>query len=329
MAGIHILCSVEETKERPYARRDLERLRQAAEADSIKVHNLVEDPEAADLILFVGPGKPGQTDVLFHPHMRRSPEKCYVIDASDRTLPVVPGIYASAERTWLPRSRFRAGFYFRIWENEALQFTEVSEDAPLLFSFIGAGVHSVVRQKILRLQHSRSMLIDTSEIPANERQRDGSIKDEYSSRYAEMIAQSKFILCPRGIGSSSWRLFEAMKAGRAPVIISDAWVPPNGPDWESFSIRLPEARVSALPALLEEHEHRAAQMGKSARAAWESYFSKHVAFHRVVETCLEIRSQRRTRLDLGRLLLVPHLLRPFFLRHWVFHSLKALLKRCA
>jgi hypothetical protein len=258
--------------------------------------------------------------------MKKHPQKCYVIDSNDRTLPVVRGIYASAEHSWLPRSRFRAGFYFRVWENNAVQPTELREDAPLLYSFLGARVNSVVRQKVLQLRHSRSMLIDTSEMLIVDRQRDGSKKnDEYSARYARMMVDSKFVLCPRGVGSSTWRLFETMKAGRAPVIISDAWVPPSGPDWEAFSFRVPEARVDAVPALLEKNERRAIQMGKSARVAWETYFSKEVAFHWVVETCLELRSQRRLTLDFGRLLIAPHLLRPFFFRHWVLHSLKALL----
>ncbi len=38
---------------------------------------------------------------------------------------------------------------------------------------------------------------------------------------------------PRGIGASSVRIFEAMRAGRAPVIISDDWIVPPVGDWGS------------------------------------------------------------------------------------------------
>jgi hypothetical protein len=82
--------------------------------------------------------------------------------------------------------------------------------------------------------------------------------------------------------------------GRACVIVSDAWHPNDGVDWNSFSIRVPEADVSRIPQILEEHADRAAEMGLRARAEWEKWFSEKVRFHRVVELCLDIRRARRS-----------------------------------
>ena len=42
-----------------------------------------------------------------------------------------------------------------------------------------------------------------------------------------------------------------MMLGRVPVIVSDQWVPPDGPDWESFSMRVKEREVDTIPAMLE------------------------------------------------------------------------------
>jgi hypothetical protein len=326
LAKVHVLSSAEATAQSPYARRDFERLMQAAAADSIKVHTLVPDPQQADVIMFVAPGKPGQSDVRSHPHMKAFPRKCFVVDASDRTLPIVPGVYASAERSWFPRSRFKAGFYFRTWENDAIQYTPPSDAAPLLFSFAGAGANSKVRQSLLRLRHPRAELLDTSALPIAERQRDGSNNDDYGARYARLLARSKFVLCPRGIGSSSWRLFETMKAGRVPVILSDAWVPPEGPDWAGFSLRVAQAQVPDIPRLLEQNEHRSVEMGQQARREWQNFFSREVAFHRVVDWCLAIQAQRPDGIDVGALCVWPHLLRPFFFRHWVLHAGQALMR---
>ena len=50
------------------------------------------------------------------------------------------------------------------------------------------------------------------------------------------------MICPRGWGSSSIRLFEVMEMGRVPVIISDAWVN-EAPKWADFSVRVSEADV--------------------------------------------------------------------------------------
>ena len=52
------------------------------------------------------------------------------------------------------------------------------------------------------------------------------------------------MLCPRGQGTSSIRLFEAMRMGIAPVIISDKWIGPKGPEWESFAVFVKEKDIS-------------------------------------------------------------------------------------
>ena len=98
------------------------------------------------------------------------------------------------------------------------------------------------------------------------------VKD-YRQRYWSIMARSQFVLCPRGYGSSSFRLFEAMQCGRAPVIVSDAWVPPAGPDWSAFSLRIPERKLAQIPQILAQHEDEAARMGELARKAWQQWFS--------------------------------------------------------
>src|ERR1041385_4875007 len=40
-------------------------------------------------------------------------------------------------------------------------------------------------------------------------------------------------------------------AGRVPVVISDPWVPPRGPDWDALPIRWPEGRTDGLVEALE------------------------------------------------------------------------------
>ena len=42
------------------------------------------------------------------------------------------------------------------------------------------------------------------------------------------ILSAKFALCLKGIGLSSFRIFEAMLLARAPVIIADGW---SAPSW--------------------------------------------------------------------------------------------------
>src|SRR2546423_4170060 len=47
---------------------------------------------------------------------------------------------------------------------------------------------------------------------------------DYWRRDGEICKASKFILCSRGVGTSSVRLFDTMRMGRVPVILSDQWL---------------------------------------------------------------------------------------------------------
>jgi hypothetical protein len=125
---------------------------------------------------------------------------------------------------------------------------------------------------------------------------------------------SKFVLCPRGLSVSSIRLFETMKTGRVPVILSDGWVEPPGPAWEKFAIRVREADLARLPQILEEREADAVRMGELARREWLEWFAEETAFHTAVEWCLQIKARRRIPEQLQRWPLYLQYLQPFHFR---------------
>jgi hypothetical protein len=72
----------------------------------------------------------------------------------------------------------------------------------------------------------------------------------------------------------SYRLQESLALGRAPVIISDDWVPISDLDWGRFAIFVREQDISNLPAILREHEPRWKEMGDRALETYESFFSR-------------------------------------------------------
>jgi len=98
------------------------------------------------------------------------------------------------------------------------------------------------------------------------------------------MRDSKFVLCPRGIATSSYRCYEAMALGRVPVILSDAWVPPAGPDWGEFALIVAEDRIADLPDILRAHEPHWRAMGRAARAAWEEWFAPEIITYRVLRS---------------------------------------------
>jgi hypothetical protein len=318
MARILLLSTASLESEDDYNRGAFQKLFESARTDIFGKHFLTGDPAAADLILFAelyGAGAYFQS-VRKHPFVKKFREKCFLFCSNDFVIPFLPGVYASIERRWCS-PRTRSGFYLGVSENEFVEFTSPSDDLPYLYSFLGATNTAPVRRKLLTLSHPRSFFQDTSEdyrdVLSGKLQAEAM--KEYCRRYAEIYKHSKFILCPRGLGASSVRLFDAMRIGRVPVILSDQWVDPDGPCWQKFSLRVPEADFARVPALLEQHENRAVEMGLLARAQWEEWFSPQVCFHRVVEWCLDIKKSRRIPERWGHFLPYIQYLRPFHFRH--------------
>jgi hypothetical protein len=307
---------------RPYQKEDLRRMLKACAADSFGIHSVTEDPGNADIILFVGAEHSDYRDVRQHPFLRKWREKCFLFDSGDKILPFMPGIYASIERRFFDPTRIRSGCYLRIFENDSVQPIGAVADARFLYTFVGSLANHPVRKQFSGLIHPRGYVRDTSQITEPLRRTGAPATAEFQCSYGELLSQSKFVLCPRGFGTSSWRLFEAMKAGRVPVIVSDDWVEPDGPEWDKFSLRIRESEVSSIPYMLENLESSAPEMGARAREEYENWFDESVFFHRTVETCLAILGSRRVPEKYARFKTIPQLLKPHFFRTFVLSSIK-------
>lgn len=308
-----------------HSRNDFKRLLAAVPHDKFQRHTLVDTPDGADIILFVGSNFEDHRDVRVHPYLRQYREKCFLYHSHDFVIPFLPGVYVNITKRWHSVNRTRTGFYMRVFDEEFIAHSPGLANCDFLFCFIGSSQTHPVRSRVVALSHPRAYIEDTSAVVSAEERKKLFFMVNYGStdntRYGSILSRSKFVLCPRGYACSSWRLFETMKAGRVPVIISDQWVPPEGPQWETFSIRIPQRNVSQIPEILERHESQAEVMGQAARTAWEEWFSRETCFHRIVEWCLDIqRTNRRSVISD----LAPHLqlLRPYFFRHVVLPKIK-------
>jgi hypothetical protein len=278
--------------------RALKALRGTVALDRFGVHTLTEEARDADIILFVENAHyekdPFYRTLRSHPLVRQYPEKTFMYDETDQAWCCLPGLYCSMPRRSFQPSRQRAFCYMHV-VNQAVE--EETLEPDLLFSFVGAITHPLRRQ-ILQLQHPRAHVEDTTNFsiwyttPEEQRPR--------LQHFARILARSHYVLCPRGAGTSSHRLFESMRAGRAPVIIADEWVAPEGPDWDSFSLRVSEADLRRIPEILLAREGEAKERGLRAREAWLEWFSPTVIFHRSVEACAAILASRRLPEELAR-----------------------------
>ena len=110
-------------------------------------------------------------------------------------------------------------------------------------------------------------------------------------RYIEEIRRARFSLCPRGLSPSSYRLYESMQLGRCPVVISDDWMPPDGPDWGRFAIFVRESEIRRLPEILPCERDRAEDRGRKAWEAWKEHFSWPRRWDYFLEHVLAFREQ--------------------------------------
>jgi hypothetical protein len=255
---------------------ELERL---ARLDRIASHSLSEIDDA-DVILFPQChmlGDDWRLDrIAPHPAAAGHPGRVVVYDERDRPWCRFPGVYVS-----MPRQSFQPRFQ-RAWSYFPSKAPPLESEPDLLYSFVGSPTHRS-RGALIDLKHPDGLVEMVYGFTFfDPRSRDYEAR---RARYREVLGRSRFVLCPRGAGTSSIRLYETIAAGRVPVIIADDWVVPAGPAWESFSLRWPEDKVAGLPEFLVEHDQRWPEMSLAAREAHRSYFADDVWFDAVASLC--------------------------------------------
>jgi len=193
-----------------------------------------------------------------------------------------PGCYVSLQKSHYDPKRFVPCAYPKVY-NEFIDDSLISEPTKYLLSFRGTLHSHEVRGRMFNdLKHAKnSLMIDNTKVfhshTAHEKK-----------TYLKQLAQSQFVLCPRGTSPNSYRLFETMQLGRCPVIISDQWVPPNGPTWADCSIQIDESNTSKVESILNQRQHEAEFLGANARAVWEAYFCEEKIYQSYLDNIIDL-----------------------------------------
>jgi hypothetical protein len=224
---------------------------------------LTDHLEDADIVLFVENGYFGLSSIRDFCKIRKNNNHAQycLFSEGDWPFPFLPGLYCSLAR----RLPWAYSWTFLLDDIEPYDFGE--GDAPYLFSFLGRVRTHPARGRISNLDSATTPCLDVAVAP----QRLGSW--DYRTTYLRLLSESLFVLCPRGFGVSFIRIFETMRAGRVPVIISDAWIEPPVGDWSRFSLRVPEHAVEQVPKICEQHVDVAGAMGALARCTFDEFFS--------------------------------------------------------
>lgn len=244
-----------------------------AEADAVRRHTVASRPEAADRVLFVDLHQHPHDIFLHylrrHPLVRRFPDKVLVYDQRDRPVRLLSGIYVGGRSRW--RGAHVAGGPYPYLHNRSID--ALGPEPDLLWSFCGARTHPV-RTEVLALPPMDAEVRDTTSLAMFATDPDSVEQIAARQAYAQILARSKYVLCPRGHGPSSFRLFETLAAGRVPVIISDNWLPPPSVDWNQCSLRIAQKDVHQIPALLRARSRPDwLSMRSAAVQVWRSHFA--------------------------------------------------------
>jgi glycosyltransferase involved in cell wall biosynthesis len=245
-------------------------------------YEMVDRPEQADIIIFWEPHQDSQViwipRLRTHPLVREFPNRVFVVSVEDSPLGLLSGLYASLPSRRHHPHRHRTCLYYRT-QNPYLEAPRTARQVsapPNLASFSGADSHPL-RARLIEL--ADSLASQDIIIRATQRHRFSAKPDDprlmlEQLAYIDAILDAKFSLCPRGNGMGSYRLQESMALGRAPVIISDDWVPVADLDWERFAVFVAEKDLHDLPCVLREYEPRWKEMGDRALQVYESRFSR-------------------------------------------------------
>ena len=262
-------------------------------------YEMTDDPEQADIIVFWEPHQRSQViripRLRAHQLVRQFPNKVFVVSVEDAPLGLLSGLYTSLPAWRHHPHRHRTTLYYRT-QNPFLPLLRAVRRVPSppnLASFLGAPSHPL-RWRLIEMADSLARHdIKVADTPWNRFliRNDPELMPSQIG-FMDTILDAKFSLCPRGNGAGSYRLQESLAVGRAPVIISDDWVPVADLDWERFAIFVAEDSLADLPAILREHEPRWKEMGDLARQTYESHFRQEVFARRAVEQIVAIRNVR-------------------------------------
>ena len=113
------MASVFLTTTHPHPVGTLEHLLTLVPKDGHRVHTLVDNPEAAEVVLFVESLDtwPSMLHARRHPIVRRFREKTFGYCEMDMTIPFLPGVYPAIPRRFFSPSRHRTWSYIAMFAN--------------------------------------------------------------------------------------------------------------------------------------------------------------------------------------------------------------------
>ena len=143
------------------------------------------------------------------------------------------------------------------------------ENKNLLCSFVGSVTHPI-RSKVYE------SMKDSPNCSFHLKDWNPEVSNQDQSIFVNISTRSKFVLCPRGYGLNSFRLYECFQLGSVPVIITDKFFLPwsDELDWNEFAVLIHEDMIPEIYNVLsnidDEHYQRMLDRGMEL---YKDYFT--------------------------------------------------------
>jgi hypothetical protein len=109
--------------------------------------------------------------------------------------------------------------------------------------------------------------------------------------FLENLMSSPYALCLRGKGNYSFRFYEALSAGRIPVLVNTRCVLPfqDQIDWRKHVVWVEEDRIQSIAELVSDFHHRLTaeqfeELQASNRNLWEVWFRPEAYYLRILRS---------------------------------------------
>lgn len=104
--------------------------------------------------------------------------------------------------------------------------------------------------------------------------------------FLELASKSKYMLCPRGYGLNSFRLYEAFQLNCVPVIITDKLYLPwqDELNWSEFSILINENNLSHIDEILKNiDDEQYTKLLTTGKNIYSSYFTLNGMYDNIIK----------------------------------------------
>lgn len=161
----------------------------------------------------------------------------------------------------------------------SIPISEQTENKNIFASFVGSFTHPI-RHELYNICKNQPNYYFSGQ------NWNSVVQKSKLNEHIEITSKSKFCLCPRGYGNTSFRLYEAMQLGAVPVYISNDFFLPwsDELDWNEFCVIIDSKNLHDVPSILSSiSNEKINEMSNKAKDIYYKYFTLDKTYTNIIK----------------------------------------------